>query len=90
MQSGHPGCASPGEQNEKGKAALAAYKMRVDGLPLARSPHVVAAVAPAKEAPHVSYSRAASTAADPDRERAISFSMATILRHQNSALVRQR
>jgi len=46
----------------------------------------MAAVAPAKEAPRKTYARAASTTADPDRERAISFSMATISRHQNSAL----
>ena len=34
----------------------------------------------------MSYARAASTTADPDRESAISFSMATISHHQNSAL----
>jgi len=86
VKSGHPGCASPNVQNEKGKAALAAYKKRVDGFPRARSPHVMAAVAPSKETPRMSYARAASTTADPDHERAISFSMATISRHQNSAL----
>jgi len=66
VRSGHPGCASPGEQNEKGKAALAAYKKRVDGLPRARSPHVMAAVASTRKTPRMSYARAASTTADPD------------------------
>jgi len=47
---------------------------------------MMAAVAPSKEAPRKSYARAASTTADPDRERAISFSMATILRHKKNAL----
>ena len=83
VKSGHPGCTGP---NEKGKAALAAYKKRMDGFPRARSPHVMAAVVPSKDAPRMSYARAASTTADPDRERAISFSMATISRHPNSAL----
>jgi len=83
VKSGHPGCSGP---NEKGKAALAAYKKRVDRLPRARSPHVMAAVAPSKDAPRMSYARAASSTADPDRERAISFSVATISRHPNSAL----
>jgi len=59
VRSGHPGCASPRESNEKGNAALAAYKRRVDGLPRARPQHVMAAVAPTREAPRMSLARAA-------------------------------
>jgi len=60
--------------------------MRVDGLPRARSLHEMAAVAPTKEAPRITYARAATTTEDPYRERAISFSIATISRQANSAL----
>jgi len=47
---------------------------------------MMTAVAPSKEAQCKTYALAAATTADPDRKRAISFSMATVLRHQNSAL----
>jgi len=46
----------------------------------------MAAVAPAREAPRMTYARAASTTADPYRERYISFSKATISRHKNFVL----
>jgi len=86
MRYGQPGCPSPRDPSDRGKAALAAYKLRVDSILRARSPHMMTAVAPAKEAHRKTYAHAASTTADPDREKAISFSMATISRHKNSAI----
>jgi len=47
----------------------------------------MAAVTPVKQdTPHKSYACAVATTADPDAERSITFSIATISRYENSAL----